>query len=374
MQRIASFIVLIAIVGVVGFLAFEVLAGFLLPLFIALLLVVMFRPVHHWLSRRLRGRERLAAGITTLCVLLIFLLPLLWFVSRAATDTLALVSEFDPHSIARGATRLRQRFDLESPPPGVEQALAEVETSLNRLRSSATPAAEFAKEADLRKDELNALGTSTTRLIDELWPTTAPPAEDDEAKNRDLTLQASIADFQGSLMAINNSIDDQARLTASLRDAQTALDHVHTALYGGPIKRWLRQFVKFDETQVTQLHGELQSIARPLAVGTTQFLGSFLLELLIGISVMVVSFYYFLADGPLMTKAIMSLTPLDSRYEVQLLHEFGQLTRAILVAMLLSALVQGALASLGYALAGFDSIFLLSVLTMVFAIVPFIGA
>ncbi len=35
---------------------------------------------------------------------------------------------------------------------------------------------------------------------------------------------------------------------------------------------------------------------------------------------------------------------------------------------------KAALASIGYALAGFDSIFLLSVLTMVFAIVPFIGA
>lgn len=101
MQRIVSFLVLIGIAGVVGFLALKVLSGFLLPLFIAVLLVVMFRPVQQWMARHNGGRERLAAGITTLCVVLIFLLPMMWFISRAATDTLALVSEFDPQSIAR---------------------------------------------------------------------------------------------------------------------------------------------------------------------------------------------------------------------------------------------------------------------------------
>ena len=78
MKRLVSFVVLIGIVGVFAFLSYEVLSGFLLPLFLALLLVVMFRPLHDWLSRRLNGRGRPAAGVTTLCVLLIFLLPLIW--------------------------------------------------------------------------------------------------------------------------------------------------------------------------------------------------------------------------------------------------------------------------------------------------------
>jgi predicted PurR-regulated permease PerM len=169
-------------------------------------------------------------------------------------------------------------------------------------------------------------------------------------------------------------IDDRNKLAAAVKVSQQSLDDLREAIFGGPLKLWARRLLKFDDAQLAQFHEEAQAIARPLALGTTQFVGSFVMHLLMVLAVMSVSLYYFLADGPLMLEQLMKVTPLDSRYEVQLLDQFGQLTRAILVAMLLSAAVQGVLAGVGYALAGFDSIFLLSVLTMVFAIVPFIGA
>ena len=49
------------------------MAGFALPLFLALLLVVMFRPLYVWFVVKCKGRERLAAGLTTIAILLIFL-------------------------------------------------------------------------------------------------------------------------------------------------------------------------------------------------------------------------------------------------------------------------------------------------------------
>jgi predicted PurR-regulated permease PerM len=91
---------------------------------------------------------------------------------------------------------------------------------------------------------------------------------------------------------------------------------------------------------------------------------------------MVISLYYFLADGPQMIAAVMHLSPLDPGYEKELLERFGQVSRAVVVATLLSAVVQGSLAGLGYsfALPREAPVFLLTALTMVTAMVPFVGA
>ena len=89
---------------------------------------------------------------------------------------------------------------------------------------------------------------------------------------------------------------------------------------------------------------------------------------------MILSLYYFLADGPAMIRALMRLSPLDDKYEAQLIEQFGNVTRAVVLATFLSALAQGILAGIGFYFAGVGSVFLLTVLAMLFAIIPFIGS
>ena len=98
--------------------------------------------------------------------------------------------------------------------------------------------------------------------------------------------------------------------------------------------------------------------------------------IVIGLAIMVVALYYFLADGPGMIRALMQLSPLDARYEQELLERFGSVSRAVVVAILLSALVQGSFAGIGYylALPAGAPIFLLTLLTMICAMIPFVGA
>jgi predicted PurR-regulated permease PerM len=115
---------------------------------------------------------------------------------------------------------------------------------------------------------------------------------------------------------------------------------------------------------------KMKEYLTPLAMST----GEFLIKFAVGIFVMVVSLYYFLADGPSMLRAIMRLSPLDDAYERQLIDQFGNVTRAVVLATLLSALAQGILAGLGFYFANAGSVFLLTVLAMLFAIVPFIGS
>ena len=49
--RVISFVVLLVIIGVIGTMFFRVMQGFLLPLFLAALIVVVFRPVHNFILR-----------------------------------------------------------------------------------------------------------------------------------------------------------------------------------------------------------------------------------------------------------------------------------------------------------------------------------
>jgi predicted PurR-regulated permease PerM len=90
--------------------------------------------------------------------------------------------------------------------------------------------------------------------------------------------------------------------------------------------------------------------------------------------VMLFCVYYFLADGQAMIQAVTKLTPLDDKYVTQLFEEFGNLTRAIVLSMLLAAGAQGLLAGIGYYFAGVEHVFLLTLLTILFAMLPLVGA
>jgi predicted PurR-regulated permease PerM len=98
------------------------------------------------------------------------------------------------------------------------------------------------------------------------------------------------------------------------------------------------------------------------------------LRIVVGLVIMIISVYFFLADGPGMIVTIMQLSPLDDRYELELLSKFSNISRAVVVATLLSAFVQGVLAGVGYYVAGIKIVFALTGLTMLLAVVPFLGA
>lgn len=97
-------------------------------------------------------------------------------------------------------------------------------------------------------------------------------------------------------------------------------------------------------------------------------------KLLIGLVVMTVALFYFLADGRRMLEAVMRLVPLDVRYQWQLLREFEEVSRAVVSSTLLAAIVQAGLAGIGFSVAGLGNVFLLTLLTFFGALVPFVGA
>ena len=120
----------------------------------------------------------------------------------------------------------------------------------------------------------------------------------------------------------------------------------------------------------TGISNGVRQFLTPMAVRTTQFLG----KTLVGLLVMVLATYYFFADGVLMVQAIRRLSPLEGNRTQELLDQFDDVTRAVVAATLLSAFVQGLLAGVGFYVAGVGSVFLLTALSMLLTLVPFVGA
>ncbi|MBU4271171.1 MAG: AI-2E family transporter [Planctomycetes bacterium] len=267
MAKIVSFVVLVAILLVIGGLFLEVMSGFLLPLFLALVLAVMFGPLHRWFLGRCGKHERIAALLTTGSILLIVLVPLLLLLAEAGYEAQALYRTAAGGNVAADA----------SAPDG--------QTGGN------TEAQEVAAFAKWASDKLVELGSRVGIKIDP-------------------------------------------------NDLMTNI--------GDGVRRFLT----------------------PLALRTTQFLG----QTLLGLLVMILAAYYFFADGPAMLQAILRLSPLEDDHTRALLDQFDGITRTVIVATLLSAFVQGLLAGAGFFVAGIGSVFLLTALSMLFTLVPFVGA
>jgi predicted PurR-regulated permease PerM len=90
-SRIVSFVVLLALIVLFGGLFYMVVARFIVPLFLAAMLTVLFRPMHEWILRKCRGYDRLGAGATTAAILLIVLLPAAGIFYKATHDAVVLL-------------------------------------------------------------------------------------------------------------------------------------------------------------------------------------------------------------------------------------------------------------------------------------------
>ncbi len=86
MSRSISLVILIALVLILAIFFYQVMIGFLLPLFMATLLAVLFSPLHRWFTRHCHGHDRLAAGITTVAILVIVLAPIGLVTFEAAVE------------------------------------------------------------------------------------------------------------------------------------------------------------------------------------------------------------------------------------------------------------------------------------------------
>ena len=324
MPRVVSFIVLVAILAFIAAMFFKVMAQFVLPLFLAAVLVVVFKPLHVWVRDRLPGRLRVSALVTTFLIMLVVLLPTAWLGWNAYLEGVQLANYL---KIPANQQHLITKIETAADPfiQFYEQLVPASQTT--EVAASTDADGELANPEDAEPSE-------------ELSPSDVAPEEPDAG--------AEPSDGESgpddASAATEGASSDAAPSSSTTRKSFTAKDLVDIAI--GIIG--------------ANLFDTLEGVLRTL----------------LGLIIMVLAIYYFLVDGPAMINTMMRLSPLDNEYERELLDKFANVSRAVVVAVLAAAVVQGLLAGLGFYFAMTPSapIFLLMMVTMIASVIPFVGA
>jgi predicted PurR-regulated permease PerM len=142
----------------------------------------------------------------------------------------------------------------------------------------------------------------------------------------------------------------------------------------GSLAEWLRQNLAATSDQLQRwLESGAQMLLKSLA--TTG--GNFVLNALgtiIHFFMMLFLLFFLLRDGRTILNRAVRLVPMESQRRGELLKLIGNTTRAVVYGTGLTALAQGALVGIGFAIAGLPSAIVFSVLTAFLALLPVGGA
>lgn len=422
MSRIVSLVVLIAIIVLMGLLFLRVMWSFWLPLFLAVLMALVFRPMYRWFLVRLRGYEYLAAGLTTCVIFLVVFVPLIWVFTVSVVQCVTLVTDFDNSRFQQKVARARASLGLEMPFPNdfkaIDAHLLRLDGAPKAMGSGSDHVAIVgdtlrviwrlqqrladANGAAKKKDEelippwesRNLIGAKPLWLnpaIREVWREPTLLKEDGPAPYNELTKDTLVKELAEDSAVVQFWKDGLVRPLGDLADAKlddsnyseyhSALQRTHLAFQnfrqqrlGDPLRAWFLNFLNPSDAEISQLHASaMEYVTRNLkeiTIPTTQVLT----DLMIAGGVMILGVFYFFADGPHMVTTMMQLWPLEQRYQRQLLEQFDQMSRVVVVANLVNAVAHGIAAAIGYYFAGVESWILLSTITMGLSLLPFIGA
>ena len=123
----------------------------------------------------------------------------------------------------------------------------------------------------------------------------------------------------------------------ALRTAASQFHELKLELLGGEFRTWVKELANPTEEVLQQnlrrFLAETKNWLFSVGGRTTAMAG----KVMIGLIITIVAAFFFLAEGPKMVATIMRLSPLDDRYERELLADFTNVSRAVVVATLLSA-------------------------------------
>lgn len=93
----------------------------------------------------------------------------------------------------------------------------------------------------------------------------------------------------------------------------------------------------------------------------------------VNLFVMLITMFFLFRDGRKLIKWFVEIIPVENKHLEKILNQFNLTTIAIVRGFLLTAFIQGLVATVGYYIAGLTSPILLGFLTMFSALIPFVG-
>lgn len=355
MARLLSFAILVLVTGAFGVLFFEVISVFLLPLFLATVVAIIFRPLHDLLLRLCGGRRYAAAMLTTSAVLLAVLLPSLTVFGLGVSEATRLVRGLDEGEFKDKLERARVSLGLDYP---FAAEFRFVDRSLVRLLTDA-------REGTAATGNHQAL----VSLCEE-WNRLLYALSDNRHSPPLASAQAVTAAMDSAREKTPGTLDYQQ----ALEDASRRFRDFQVELLGGTWSAALREVANPSAEDVRNWTSQLFSITPDRLSAFGSRAGIIMARGLFGILVFLVATVCFFADGPQIVRSLMALSPLEDRYVEQLIAEFTRVSRAVVSGALAAAFAQALLAGVAFRLAGLESVFLLTAITAVTAMVPFVGA
>lgn len=131
------------------------------------------------------------------------------------------------------------------------------------------------------------------------------------------------------------------------------------------------------------LEGMFPSLSFNLSVYAQQFSGwvvqnigpifSGVTQAISGVLISFLALFFFFKDGEKFKEALYAYSPLDDRYDKQIVHTLSQTTRSVVKGTLIVALLQGIFAGIGFWIFGIPSFALWGLVTVVAALIPLVG-
>ena len=117
MTRYISFFLLVAFIIIIGIVFYRVMSGFLLPLFLAVILAVIFRPLYLWVFEKSGKREFISSAITTTFVTVVVVAPLALIGTLAVREAITALSQLQVMvgQVDEKAEQLRDLIGVNKP-------------------------------------------------------------------------------------------------------------------------------------------------------------------------------------------------------------------------------------------------------------------
>lgn len=146
--------------------------------------------------------------------------------------------------------------------------------------------------------------------------------------------------------------------------------------HSGPVFDWYtRVFPGFDPSG-WDISGQITSFAKDISsllISQVQNFVTGILGFFVNFLIMLFAMFYFIKDGGLIIKKIMALSPLPEPYEKKLFSRLRAMTNATLYGTFFTAIVQGFLGGIGFALVGISQPVLWGTVMAFFALAPYVG-
>lgn len=134
-----------------------------------------------------------------------------------------------------------------------------------------------------------------------------------------------------------------------------------------------KEFTSLSKEQILeQANDAAQTVLQQLAsLGGTVVLGAFSVVTQFGLTMFLL--FFFLRDGREMLERAIHLVPLSTERKDELSRSLGGVTRGVVVGTLVTAVVQGTLIGIGFAIAGLPSPLVFGAIGAVASLVPVVG-